>query len=226
MFDLNDCLISHFYIIKIIMETEWTDKKLEILFVAERLFANEGFDGTSIRAIAKEAKINIAMVSYYFGSKEKLLEAIVIYRIEGMRMHLENIVKAELTPFQKVDAAIAHYIQQVNSNKNIHQILHSESTIKKRNLDVDIVNEVKLNNIRLMKIIVEEGQNLGLFQKDIEIELFPSIIIGSLMYFNMNRDLYTLLFNLKTEADFDTYILNNLTNHIQKTIKALLVYEK
>lgn len=226
MFDLNDCLISHFHIIKIIMETEWTDKKLEILFVAERLFANEGFDGTSIRAIAKEAKINIAMVSYYFGSKEKLLEAIVIYRIEGMRMHLENIVKAELTPFQKVDAAIAHYIQQVNSNKNIHQILHSESTIKKRNLDVDIVNEVKLNNIRLMKIIVEEGQNLGLFQKDIEIELFPSIIIGSLMYFNMNRDLYTLLFNLKTEADFDTYILNNLTNHIQKTIKALLVYEK
>jgi AcrR family transcriptional regulator len=208
------------------METEWTDKKLEILFVAERLFANEGFDGTSIRAIAKEAKINIAMVSYYFGSKEKLLEAIVIYRIEGMRMHLENIVKAELTPFQKVDAAIAHYIQQVNSNKNIHQILHSESTIKKRNLDVDIVNEVKLNNIRLMKIIVEEGQNLGLFQKDIEIELFPSLIIGSLMYFNMNRDLYTLLFNLKTEADFDTYILNNLTNHIQKTIKALLVYEK
>ncbi|MFT7351790.1 MAG: AcrR family transcriptional regulator [Flavobacterium sp.] len=208
------------------MHVDWTDKKLEILLVAEKLFASEGFDGTSIRAIAKIAKINIAMVSYYFGSKEKLLEAIVVYRIGGMRMHLENIVKADLTPFQKIDAAIAHYVQQVNSNRNIHQILHSESSNKKRNLDIDFVNEVKLNNIRLMKIIVEEGQSLGLFQKSIQVELFSPIIIGSLMYFNMNRDLYTLLFQLKTEEDFDNYILNDLTKHIQRTIKALLVYEK
>ena len=208
------------------MQTDWTDKKLEILLVAEKLFATEGFDGTSIRAIAKIAKINIAMVSYYFGSKEKLLESIVVYRIGGMRMHLENIVNSNATPFEKIDAAIAHYVQQVNSNRNIHQILHSESTNKKRNLDIDIVNEVKLNNIRLMKAIVEEGQNSGLFHKDVQVELFSPIIIGSLMYFNMNRDLYTLLFQLKTEQDFNSYILNDLTKHIQRTIKALLVYEK
>jgi AcrR family transcriptional regulator len=208
------------------MQADWTEKKLEILLVAETLFANEGFDGTSIRAIAKEAKINIAMVSYYFGSKEKLLEAIVVYRIEGMRMHLENIVKADLTPFEKVDAAIAHYVLQVNKNKNIHQILHAEATNNKRSLEISIVNDVKLNNLRLMESIIKEGQDLGLFQKEVEVKLISPMIIGSLLYFNMNSELYSKLFHLNSEEDFNNFILNNLTKHIQKTIKALLVYEK
>ena len=55
--------------------TDFNEKQIEILHVAEKLFAEVGFDGTSIREIAKIANINIAMISYYFGSKEKLLEA-------------------------------------------------------------------------------------------------------------------------------------------------------
>ena len=51
--------------------TEFNEKQLEILQVAEQLFAEEGFDGTSVRDIAKKANVNIAMISYYFGSKEK-----------------------------------------------------------------------------------------------------------------------------------------------------------
>ncbi len=43
---------------------------------AEKLFAVNGFDGTSVRDIAQEAGVNVAMISYYFGSKEKLMEAV------------------------------------------------------------------------------------------------------------------------------------------------------
>ena len=53
------------------MKSNFNDKQIQILEVAEILFAEKGFDGTSIRNIAKLAKINIAMVSYYFGSKER-----------------------------------------------------------------------------------------------------------------------------------------------------------
>ena len=53
---------------------KFNDKQIEILNVAERLFAEEGFDGTSVRDIAKNANVNVAMISYYFGSKEKLLD--------------------------------------------------------------------------------------------------------------------------------------------------------
>ena len=47
-----------------------SEKQLHILLVAEELFALHGFDGTSVRDIAEKAGVNLAMISYYFQSKE------------------------------------------------------------------------------------------------------------------------------------------------------------
>ena len=67
------------------MKSNFNDKQIQILEVAEILFAEKGFDGTSIRNIAKLAKINIAMVSYYFGSKERLLESLIVNRTSDLK---------------------------------------------------------------------------------------------------------------------------------------------
>jgi len=56
--------------------TEMTTKTL-ILDTAEKLFANNGFAGTSLRAIIKEAGVNTASVHYHFGSKEGLIGAVL-----------------------------------------------------------------------------------------------------------------------------------------------------
>jgi AcrR family transcriptional regulator len=47
-----------------------------ILRVADRLFAERGFNGVSVRTLTAAADVNLAGVSYYFGSKEGLLGAI------------------------------------------------------------------------------------------------------------------------------------------------------
>lgn len=48
------------------------DRREAIARVAERLFAQRGYDGVSIRDIATQAKVNSALVGYYFGTKEQL----------------------------------------------------------------------------------------------------------------------------------------------------------
>lgn len=53
------------------------DVSTAILFAGERAFAEFGYNGASMRAIAREAGVNQAMIAYYFGSKEGLLEAIM-----------------------------------------------------------------------------------------------------------------------------------------------------
>jgi AcrR family transcriptional regulator len=62
-----------------------------ILHAAERLFAEHGMSGVGLRAITSEAKVNLASISYHFGSKEGLLEALFAARaapIADARLHL------------------------------------------------------------------------------------------------------------------------------------------
>ena len=100
-------------------------KKTEILNVAEKLFSINGFDGTSVRDIATEAGVNVAMISYYFGSKDKLLEALLLYRIEGLRLKIEEVSKESITPIQKMEKVIELYITRIQANRSIYNIIHS-----------------------------------------------------------------------------------------------------
>lgn len=61
---------------------ETRDTKVRILDAAEKLFADLGFDGTSMRAVTGEAKVNLAAVHYHFGSKEALLTAVLARRFD------------------------------------------------------------------------------------------------------------------------------------------------
>lgn len=57
------------------------DTKERILDGAERLFGAQGYSGTSLRAVTREAGVNLAAVNYHFGSKEGLLVAVLERRI-------------------------------------------------------------------------------------------------------------------------------------------------
>lgn len=58
-------------------EEQTAEPKERILEAAIRLFARRGFAATGVRQIASEARVNLAMVSYYYGSKVGVLEAII-----------------------------------------------------------------------------------------------------------------------------------------------------
>src|ERR1051326_3565727 len=67
-----------------------------ILDAAERLFADHGFEGTSIRDIVDSAKVNLAAIHYHFRSKEALLEAVLTRRISIVNdARLERLEAAE-----------------------------------------------------------------------------------------------------------------------------------
>ena len=66
-----------------------------LLDSAEQLFAERGFDGTSIRDLAAAAGCNIASVNYYFGGKEKLY-------IEIWRSHLHLLRETRIASIDKV----------------------------------------------------------------------------------------------------------------------------
>lgn len=68
------------------------DTKQKILDTAERLFGEHGYAAVSLRQVIAEAEVNIAAVHYHFGSKEELLDAVLLRKIGPVTaQRMENL---------------------------------------------------------------------------------------------------------------------------------------
>jgi AcrR family transcriptional regulator len=78
-----------------------TDTKQRILDAAERLFGENGYAATSLRHIIAEAKVNLAAIHYHFGSKQGLLDQVIMRKAGPMnerRLQLLDRFDAEAAP--------------------------------------------------------------------------------------------------------------------------------
>ncbi len=200
-------------------------KKIHILDVAEELFSEQGFDGTSVRSIAKKAGANIAMISYYFGSKEKLLQELILRRNEGLGDAILKVQQGEYSYSEKLDFIIATFVKQVHQNRRIHKILHFEFSNGHRNINFETFIEQKNENFRLMSSFIEEGQEAGAFAKNVNIKLMVPTILGTYFHFIFNKKFYQKFLGLGAGQTLDHFVYGELTSHIQQTIKALLQNE-
>jgi AcrR family transcriptional regulator len=71
-----------------------------ILEAARQIFAEHGFEGASTRALAEGAGVNLAMIHYYFGSKEQLYERVLASEIIAMFQAVIREVPENLPPEQ------------------------------------------------------------------------------------------------------------------------------
>ncbi len=204
----------------------FNEKQIQILQVAEKLFAKKGFDGATIREISEKANVNVAMVSYYFGSKEKLLESLILYRTSDLKDSLEHIIDEDLNPTQKIEKFIQLYIERIDNNRDFHHILLFEISSNKRAMDFESFTEVKKANIRSLEKIIHEGQSQNVFRKDINIHLIIPMVLGTYFYFQMHKSFLSDVLSLDSEKNYNNYIQNDLTKHIQQTIKSSIIHEK
>ena len=124
---------------------EFSQKQIKIMEVAEKLFAAKGFEGTSVREIAEAAGINLAMTSYYFGSKEKLMEALFTYRSEFFKLQLETMIRdTKMTPFQKMDTLIDQYIESLMNQQWFHRIMVREQMVNNTSTMSGLIRQVKI----------------------------------------------------------------------------------
>lgn len=212
---------------KTIMES--IDKKTQILEVAQKLFAKNGFDGTSVRDIAKEADVNIAMISYYFGSKEKLLEAVFEKHSNYIRLQLESLIADDkMEPMQKVYQLIDSYLQKYFGQMSFHKIVLREQMANKLSCATDMLLEMKRRNQELVKQIIKEGQKKGVFKKNIDIPMMMATMLGTANQVMTTLPFYKEVNNLADmpEEEFQKLIKKKLTLHLKSIFKAILTYEE
>ena len=54
------------------------DTRRKLLDTAERLFAEQGYGAVSLRQIIADAEVNLAAIHYHFGSKQELLDEVIM----------------------------------------------------------------------------------------------------------------------------------------------------
>ena len=159
---------------------EYNDKQIAIIDIAEKLFSVKGFDGTSVREIAHDAGVNVAMISYYFGSKEKLMEAVFEHKSNKMRLKVETLVQNDsIAPLQKINTLIDDYVDKFIEQKNLHIIMMREQLTENSTMVADMILELKKRNLDSVKLLIHDGQKKGVFKKNIDVSLMMATMIGT-----------------------------------------------
>jgi TetR/AcrR family transcriptional regulator len=208
------------------MDKDKIDKKDHILDVAEKIFSDQGYDGASTRTISGEAGVNMAMLNYYFGSKEGLFLAIFNRKISSFRDILHDLGNDEsMTSWQKVEAYIDLYAERVVNNNCFQKMLYQEMAMNRRNELSESLTTILLQNVVEFNSILKEGVQRGEFKEDIDYEMIAATIYGT-KNFIINTPLMTssmLGYDIQDEKNLEEKFKPRIKAYLHALLKAYLV---
>jgi AcrR family transcriptional regulator len=200
------------------------DKRSHILDVAEELFSEYGFEGTSVRDLARKAKVNIAMISYYFGSKEQLMKVLIQNRAGSFREQIETLNKEQLTPIDKMDLLIEYWVERIFSNQKFHRVLNREISLQQRSAFNRTISDIMLGNFEEVKKMIIDGQKKKDFRK-VDVELTIASLIGTISKVVQSSYLSCKILNVDPDKNsiFNEKHKNRLISHLKDLMRAHLL---
>jgi AcrR family transcriptional regulator len=208
---------------------EYNDKQVQIMETAEILFAEKGFNGTSVRDIAEKAHVNLAMISYYFGSKDKLLESLFDYRGEHVKLKLESMVEDKtLGSFEKLEMLIDHYIEKIMNQQCFSRIMLREQVVNHTGITAELITQMKKRNQQIISKLIHQGQKKGEFKRNIDIPLMMATLVGTAGHIIATQPYYKEINNLQSmnEEEFQKHMKKKLSQHLKKLFKAILTNDE
>ena len=181
-----------------------------------------------MRDIAQAADVNVAMISYYFGSKEKLMEAVFEQRTTNIRIKVENLIQNDkLTHLEKVNVLIDDYVDKFIHQQEFHKIMMREQLIEKDTPIAALILELKKRNMISIKKLIHEGQKTGEFKKSVDISLMMCTLVGTVSNLITSQHFYRECNNLATltEIEVQKHMRKKLSAHLKHLFKAILTYE-
>jgi len=196
------------------------DKRVHILETAETLFAEHGYEGTSVRKLARKAHINVAMISYYFGSKEKLFQALMEYRAGASHEQLKELNQEASDPLIKIEKLVDLYVDKIFDNHRFHKILQREIALQQRSKMHDVIVDILMGNMNEIRKIIEDGQRKKIFRK-VDIECTIATLVGTISQVTKSSLLACKMINLDPETNsiFDKKNKIRVKKHLVEILK-------
>ncbi len=165
------------------LSREPASAKESLIQAGLKLFAERGYDGTTVQDIAKVADVNVSLVSYYFGGKEGLYQ-------EGLRTFAENriqisrLIFTPATSYEDFQNKIRLWIEEIFKShidedyctRIVHRdiMLGIPSTLK-------VFEETFLQGFYIIRDFIGQAQQRSILRSDMESQVITEVLFGAIM---------------------------------------------
>jgi len=174
------------------------ERRINMIIAAQKLFAKDGFEKTTMQKIADEANVGVATLFRYFSHKEALIIEVIKMIIEKQVPYFEDIYATDKPGIEKVDDVLTAYIRFIfEENQDTIKLLESfELYIVFNRIELSLLEQIEqaygeIGNIILK--IVKEGKEDGSIRLSISDEQIVSTMLNMFGTSVKKYSLYSIL---------------------------------
>lgn len=163
------------------------ESRAAILEAAAREFAAHGVAGARTDAIAREARVNKALLYYYFKDKETLYSAVLDHAFSGLKTAVFQVLDSQLPPGEKMMAYAGAYFDFIAGNPLYPRLMQREM-MRAREGQSPYIDRIIKSYIQpifaRVSQVVKEGIAKGEFRRVDPAQFVPSVIAMIVFYFS------------------------------------------
>jgi TetR/AcrR family transcriptional regulator len=158
-----------------------------ILRAAAEEFAEHGIAGARTEAIAREARVNKALLYYYFKNKETLYGAVLDNAFSGLKATVFRVLDSDLPPREKIMTYVGTYFDFIASNQVYPKLMQREMMRAREghspHLEKLVTNYFQPIYARVRELL-RQGIAEGEFRKIDPAHFIPSMVAMIIFYFS------------------------------------------
>jgi AcrR family transcriptional regulator len=189
-----------------------------ILEVARDLFAQRGYNGTSVRDIAIGAEANLAAVGYHFGSKESLYAEILRAHVGPLAQRIAWACRATRPPLDRVELIVRGVFEHIQVRPNMPALMVRELAGghgRDRPINA-VLTETFRRALPMLVGVITEGQRDGSIRAGDPVLLGLSVMAQPI-YFNLARPIIAAVAGLEPR---DEATSQRMADHAVAVIRA------
>lgn len=163
------------------------ESRAAILQAAASEFAAHGVAGARTDTIAREARVNKALLYYYFKDKETLYGAVLDDAFSGLKKAVFQVLDSELAPREKIMAYAGAYFDFIASNQLYPRLMQREMMRAREgqsaHIEKVIRNYIQPIFVRVSEVL-REGISKGEFRPVDPVHFVPSMVAMIVFYFS------------------------------------------
>ena len=181
---------------------------------ARKVFLKKGYAAARTRDIAEEAGINLALLNYYFRSKEKLFELVMVEKMQKLLGVISTVINDETTTLEeKLDLIASHYIDMLMSNPDLPLFVLSEL----RSGGEHLIKRFQFGGMLIKSSFFKQLQEKRPDTNPLQLLL---TLLGSLLFPFIAKPIFQSVGNVG-QKEFDALMLDR-KNLVPKWMKAIL----